>query len=343
MPTRPISSNNPFALIQPKGRASDWVGLKGQLDNGFLVFDTAINGARAGFINLYNTYLKRGVNTTDKIIPVYAPDSIKPSGNAYINFLNTKYKLAPAQKLTTASDIFTLGKGITHFEAGSAWLSDADLKKAYNLARAKVPLPAINEKLPTLTEIPLKSLGVAFFFNSTFNKVMAKTKALIIGTAVMLTYILYKLGLKGLGFQSSADFYKLAKNNKLAYPLPKEFTTVSSTFGYRNIFGTRQFHNGVDLPAPQGTPIFAPYSGTVKGNYYNGLGGNQLTLDSGAVIFGFAHLQSLSPLPVGTSVQKGQLLGYVGNTGRSTGSHLHFTVTVDNKKINPKTVFTNFK
>lgn len=345
MSTRPITSNNPFALIQSKGKADAWQGLKGQLDNGFLVFDTPANGLRAGFISLYNTYLKRGVNTINKIIPVYAPDSIPKQGgkNNYINFLVTQYKIPADKPIVTASDILNLAKGISHFEAGKNWLSDNDLKKGYIEASKKVNLPTLNERLPTLFDSPIKSVGVAFFFNSTFREIMDKAKALKISTAMLLTYLLYKFGFSKKGFSSSAEFYKVAKSGGLRTPLDKAYTRISSGFGYRTIFGASQFHNGIDLPAPEGTPIYAPYSGIVKGNYYNGLGGNQLTLDSGAVIFGFAHLQNKSPYPVNTNIQKGQLLGYVGNTGKSTGAHLHFTVTVDGKKINPADVFTIYK
>lgn len=343
MSTRPITANNPFALIQAKGKADAWQGLKGQLDNGFLVFDNPVNGARAGFINLYNTYLKRGINTTNAIIPIYAPDSITPSGkNNYINFIKTQYKIEPNKPITTYADIINLARGIIHFEAGKSWLSDSDIKLAYNQARQKVNLPEPTDKLPTLFNNPIQTVGVAFFFNSTYRQVMDKSKALIFGGAAILTYILYELGLKNRGFANASEFFKAAKNNQLKYPLPNNLK-LSSPFGYRTIFGARQFHNGIDIPAPEGTPIYAPYSGTVKGNYYNGLGGNQLTLDSGAVIFGFAHLQNKSPYPVGQKIQKGQLLGYVGNTGRSTGAHLHFTVTVDNKKINPVDAFPNYK
>lgn len=345
MSTRPITSNNPFALIQSKGKADAWQGLKGQLDNGFLVFDTPANGIRAGFISLYNTYIRRGINTINQIIPVYAPDSIPKQGgkNNYINFLVSQYKIPADKKLTTAADFINLARGISHFEAGKNYLSDYDLKKGYIEASKRVNLPTLSEPLPKLFDSPLKNIGVAFFFDTTFREIMDKAKALKISTAVLLTYLLYKFGLQKKGFSSASNFYKVAKSGGLKNPLDKAYTRVSSGYGYRTIFGARQFHNGIDLPAPEGTPIFAPYSGVIKGNYYNGLGGNQLTLDSGAVVFGFAHLQNKSPYPVGTNIAKGQVLGYVGNTGRSTGAHLHFTVTVEGKKINPVDVFTIYK
>lgn len=342
MATRPIATNNPFALIQTKPDA--WLGLKGKLSNGFLVFDTPANGARAGFINLYNTYLKRGINTIQQIIPLYAPDSVQANGqNNYINFLRDTYNIPVDKKITSGDDILRLAKGIVHFEAGKLWLTDTDLRSWYNVARQKVDLPSIDGRLPNFIDSPLGGLGAAFFFDSVSREIMDKAKALKLTMAAIVTYILIEIGFKRRGFTSVKQFYDLAKLKQLRNPLDDAYNKVSSGFGYRNIFGAQQFHNGIDIPAPTGTPIYAPYSGQIKGNYYNGLGGNQLTLDSGVVTFGFAHLQNKSPYPVGTNIQKGQLLGYVGNTGKSTGSHLHFTVTVDGKKINPVTVFTDYK
>jgi len=63
-----IATKNPFALIQKV--PSKWVGLKGTQPNGFLIFDTTNNGLRAGWINLHNTYFKRGRDTLKEIIPV---------------------------------------------------------------------------------------------------------------------------------------------------------------------------------------------------------------------------------------------------------------------------------
>ena len=76
-------------------------------------------------------------------------------------------------------------------------------------------------------------------------------------------------------------------------------------------------------------------AGKVSKNWFDNLGGNQIVVDSGFVKFGFAHLQTPSPLPVGTLVQSGQLIGYVGNTGRSTGAHLHLTMRLNDVVVDP--------
>jgi murein DD-endopeptidase MepM/ murein hydrolase activator NlpD len=117
---------------------------------------------------------------------------------------------------------------------------------------------------------------------------------------------------------------------------------ISSPFGNRThpVTGQVQFHNGVDLisvpsTATLGANLFASAPGKVISNYYNDLGGFQLIIDSGYAVFGYAHLQVKSPLAVGTIVRKGQIIGKVGNTGRSTGPHLHFTLRLDGQLVNP--------
>lgn len=112
-------------------------------------------------------------------------------------------------------------------------------------------------------------------------------------------------------------------------PLPSMVVTPGGQYG-----GSRS-HNGVDLRAPIGTPIRAPKSGTVVGSYNRGDGGQQMRvkLDDGS-IHGFAHLSKRN-YKRGERVYQGDILGATGNTGKSTGPHLHYTVEVDGQKINP--------
>lgn len=117
---------------------------------------------------------------------------------------------------------------------------------------------------------------------------------------------------------------------------------ITSPFGMRlnPVTGQSQFHNGVDLiqipgNTTDGSPLFASAPGKVIANYYNDLGGFQLVIDSGFAKFGYAHLKEKSPLPVDTIVRKGQKIGRIGNTGRSTGPHLHFTLRLNDVLVNP--------
>jgi murein DD-endopeptidase len=103
---------------------------------------------------------------------------------------------------------------------------------------------------------------------------------------------------------------------------------ITSGFGARTAptTGASTYHNGIDLAAPIGTAVYAPASGTVNSLYTNSEGGKQLLMkhDTG-FISGFAHLASYA-VAIGQSVRKGQLIAYTGNTGNTTGPHLHFSL-----------------
>lgn len=113
--------------------------------------------------------------------------------------------------------------------------------------------------------------------------------------------------------------------------------SVTSNFGGRNapVAGASTNHNGIDLGAPKGTPIYAPEDGVLGGNQTS-KGGNQLWVNGASGYrFGFAHLDKYAVQP-GARVKKGQLIGYTGNSGIGTGAHLHFTVTDPRgQKIDP--------
>ncbi len=116
---------------------------------------------------------------------------------------------------------------------------------------------------------------------------------------------------------------------------------VTSPFGYRihPIYGYRSLHDGVDLGASCGTPIRASAKGKVLSEYYHTAYGNRLVIDHG-VHFGVGvatisnHL-SMYAVAEGEKVKRGQIIGYVGNTGWSTGCHLHFTVLENGEAADP--------
>jgi murein DD-endopeptidase MepM/ murein hydrolase activator NlpD len=98
-------------------------------------------------------------------------------------------------------------------------------------------------------------------------------------------------------------------------------------------------HNGVDLVAPTGTPVLAAASGTVVGAAPNAGYGNWIRLQHAhnvATVYG--HLSAFAPgISAGTKVERGEVIGFVGNTGRSTGAHLHFEVINNGQAIDPMT------
>jgi murein DD-endopeptidase MepM/ murein hydrolase activator NlpD len=116
---------------------------------------------------------------------------------------------------------------------------------------------------------------------------------------------------------------------------------VTSPFGWRihPIFGYRSFHDGIDIAAACGTPIHAPASGRVLQEYYQTAWGNRIILDFGVLhhVGVGAILNHLSGYAVhtGAHVRRGQVIGYIGTTGWSTGCHTHFTVMVNGTAVNP--------
>lgn len=119
----------------------------------------------------------------------------------------------------------------------------------------------------------------------------------------------------------------------LCWPLPGH-TYISCHFGETDAFGNAG-HRGTDIPAPEGTPILAAHSGTVIISGWNNSYGNQVLLDNGAGLSTrYAHMTAAA-VSAGETVTAGQVIGYVGNTGDSTGFHLHFEVMQNGVRVNP--------
>ena len=120
---------------------------------------------------------------------------------------------------------------------------------------------------------------------------------------------------------------------------PVDGARLSSTFGMRRhpILGYSRMHKGVDFAAPTGTPIYAAGSGRVAAAGRNGSYGNYIRVrHNGEYSTAYAHLSRFAKgLRPGQRVRQGQVIGYVGTTGRSTGPHLHYEVLRNDQQINP--------
>jgi hypothetical protein len=133
-------------------------------------------------------------------------------------------------------------------------------------------------------------------------------------------------------FSTYSDF----ESDSLAFDLPAA-GRVSGGFGSRRFFNNepRQPHSGLDIAAPEGTPINAPAAGRVLETgdfFFNGL---SVVLDHGqGVITMYNHLSRIDVLK-GTSVARGERIGLVGRTGRVTGPHLHWSVSLNNARVDP--------
>ena len=122
---------------------------------------------------------------------------------------------------------------------------------------------------------------------------------------------------------------------------PVEGGYLNSTFGYRNdpIDNVRRFHQGQDITVKSGTPVLSPADGVVKRAYYAGGFGNHIKLEHGSGYTTlFAHLSKIN-VKHGQNVKRGEIIGYTGNTGRSTAPHLHYEIHRNGKPQNPLDYF----
>ena len=125
----------------------------------------------------------------------------------------------------------------------------------------------------------------------------------------------------------------------------KKFKRISSPFGARRILNNikKAGHSGVDYAAPIGTPLYAPTDGIVTLVHNDMfLSGKTLLINHGYGLFSsYSHLNKIA-VKEGTVVKKGQLIAEIGNTGRSTGPHLHYTITWHGTRLDPEQQIEDF-
>jgi murein DD-endopeptidase MepM/ murein hydrolase activator NlpD len=112
---------------------------------------------------------------------------------------------------------------------------------------------------------------------------------------------------------------------------------LASAFGMRPdpITGSPDFHSGLDISADRGTAVHATADGTVESAAFNGGYGNSVVLDHGfGISTRFGHLSSYA-VKVGQKVKRNQVVGYVGSTGRTTGTHVHYEILINGQPVNP--------
>lgn len=140
----------------------------------------------------------------------------------------------------------------------------------------------------------------------------------------------------------AADKQTLAAQNRkytggvFTWPAPS-YTYVSSEFGYRihPIYGTKIFHSGLDLAAPNGSPILAAADGVVVAASYESSMGNYIMINHGDGLYTIYMHASALYVSSGQEVSAGDQIGAVGSTGNSTGPHLHFSVRLNGSYVNP--------
>lgn len=126
-------------------------------------------------------------------------------------------------------------------------------------------------------------------------------------------------------------------------PVDSETYCFSSGFGWRQspFTGQKEFHSGLDISDSEGTPIIAPANGVVLEVGSSRYMGRYLRLDHGrGCTTSYAHLSRFNVKP-GDKVKRGQVLGLMGNTGNSSGPHVHYRIEVDEKMVNPRSYILN--
>jgi murein DD-endopeptidase MepM/ murein hydrolase activator NlpD len=124
----------------------------------------------------------------------------------------------------------------------------------------------------------------------------------------------------------------------------KDLNRIASGFGYRidPVYKTIKLHAGLDFAAPQGTPIYATADGVVKlSGFSDGGYGNHVVVNHGygyETLYG--HMVRIKVRP-GQRLKRGEVIGYVGNTGKSTGPHCHYEVRKNGQKLDPVYFFYN--
>lgn len=119
---------------------------------------------------------------------------------------------------------------------------------------------------------------------------------------------------------------------------------ISSKYGYRPspFSGRREFHSGVDIAVHKGTPVYAAANGVVVSVGYEGGLGKTVVVDHGkGITTRYAHLSKFS-VKEDQKIQRGEPIGNVGSTGRSTGPHLHYEVRVNNKPVNAEKYLSEY-
>ena len=149
-----------------------------------------------------------------------------------------------------------------------------------------------------------------------------------------------EINLYNFNFKNDEEYYDIKGKSitKSLMKTPINGARLSSSYGMRKhpILGYNKMHRGTDFAAPSGTPIMASGSGTITRARWCGGGGNCVKIKHNSTYETiYAHMKAFAKgIREGKKVRQGQIIGYVGSTGLSTGPHLHYEVLVNGKKVN---------
>ncbi len=146
------------------------------------------------------------------------------------------------------------------------------------------------------------------------------------------------------GFKSILSFFEEQRSLLASTPaIRPAHGSTTSIFGYRTspFTGLREFHKGYDISAEEGTPIVATANGTVSQTEYNGSLGNTIVINHGhGMVTRYAHASKILKKS-GSFVKRGEIIALIGDTGRSTGPHVHYEVHLNGIPVNPDNYMLN--
>jgi murein DD-endopeptidase MepM/ murein hydrolase activator NlpD len=170
---------------------------------------------------------------------------------------------------------------------------------------------------------------------------------LVIKTAEKLDGVMKQLYVQSKSFDEIIDLTKRKEEMLSCIPAiqpisNKDLRRIASGFGWRTdpIYKTQRFHEGLDFSAPEGTEIYATGDGVVTTVKNSTIGyGKHISINHGfGYITVYAHMSKFN-VKQGQKVKRGDIIGYVGNTGKSTGPHLHYEVRIKDKPVDPANYF----
>ena len=241
----------------------------------------------------------------------------------YINFLNNQVSKLNQQKVEFKNQIVTLKESTATYKKKNEILLQENTQLTHLIQENSDKLASVNEKLQEVEEM----IGYGPDLNASFQDRVENARDKVVQALK-----------EKVQEEQITSIQKALLLNSIPNGKPLEYSRISSGYGYRThpITQRESFHPALDLTAKRGTPVYAPASGVVVFAKRKGAYGKFLLL---AHSFGFTtaygHLSRFA-VKSGDFVSKGDLIAYVGSTGRSTGSHLHYEIRYLDKWLNPK-------
>ena len=312
--------------------------------------------------NLFNALIKEGVNSKkignllNRLNKIYNPKRIRPEQEIIIAFERDKlYGLSIEVNELREIQIIDTPYGFKEY------IFKKPVKKIFVLKEITIKnslyVDSLKANLPQEILIDMVRL---FSYSIDFQRDIRRENLFIVYYEFLLNYkgekimpgnIIYanakleKNSIEMFRYESSKGGHKYFNSKgesirKTLMKTPIDGARLSSRFGKRRhpVLGFTKMHKGVDFAAKTGTPIYAAGDGVIeRANIYGGYGKYVRIRHNSQYKTAYAHLHKFSKsIKKGKTVKQGQVIGYVGSTGRSTGPHLHYEIILNNKQINPQ-------